>query len=254
MQTCTGVLHLPGNTSRVIMNIGSNIDPVLPPHDDPLTIAIAFEPVVGCLIKKHPRLYVVPAAVSAKGAWATMGVYNSHGLSSSLSAPSTKKARYMKLLRRAQPEVLFVPVLSMVQVLEGIPPEVEIWFIKTDMQGHDFEALAGGGELLKRVHYLRVEAWAENVYSYEGAHNDFCNDHFPYFTALGFEFVELTGYWKHHRFKGHDAAAAFCALHKDDKAHHGIRDVDAFWRRKGTTMPPPPSQFENPVMARRQRR
>jgi hypothetical protein len=249
---CEGLLNLPANTSTVIMNIGSNIDPVLPPAQDFQTIAIAFGPIVGCRIKRRDRLYVVPAAVSATASFATMSVLNMNGLSSSLSAPATKNAAFMRGITEARPAPsVFVPVLSTRMLLEAIPPDVELWFLKTDMQGHDFEALAGGGELLKRVHYLRVECWASNVFSYEGVRNDFCNDHLPHMTALGFEFVETVGYRKAHRFKGIAAANAFCAQARVARKHFGIQDMDAFWKRQDTWLPPPPSHFLDPVMARR---
>ena len=34
-----------------------------------------------------------------------------------------------------------------------------IWYMKTDMQGHDYSALVGGGDLLKRVNYIKSECW-----------------------------------------------------------------------------------------------
>ena len=46
---------LPWYTKRVVMNIGSNLQPVLPPENDLNTSAIAFEPIVYCEIPvKHP--------------------------------------------------------------------------------------------------------------------------------------------------------------------------------------------------------
>jgi len=57
-------LPLPPSIDRLIVNIGSNTDPLLP--SDASTAALAFEPIVPYRIKPSPNLYVVPAAVSAR--------------------------------------------------------------------------------------------------------------------------------------------------------------------------------------------
>ncbi len=77
--------------THIIMNIGSNVDPIIPrlTDDDPCTVSIAFEPIVSHLIPKHPALHVIPAAVTGDdNGWAAMNIYNRNGASSSLSKAS----------------------------------------------------------------------------------------------------------------------------------------------------------------------
>ena len=113
-------ISLPPNVKRVMLNVGSFTTPVLPEGDD--TIAIAFEPIVGCEIKSHPNLYVVHTAVSANSSLATMQVYN-RGISSSLSTANPgwwstgKRHSGMKI----------VPTLSLATVIDSIPEHVLIW-------------------------------------------------------------------------------------------------------------------------------
>ena len=110
-------LSLPPNVKRVMLNVGSFTTPVLPEGDD--TIAIAFEPIVGCEMKSHPNLYVVHTAVSANSSLATMQVYN-RGISSSLSTANPgwwntgKRHSGMKI----------VPTLSLATVIDSIPEHV----------------------------------------------------------------------------------------------------------------------------------
>ena len=77
---------LPPAVTRLYVNIGSNDSPQLAPADN-ISATIAFEPVVGCRIKRAHNLFVVHAAVSDEASLASMNVLNSHGLSSSLAEP-----------------------------------------------------------------------------------------------------------------------------------------------------------------------
>ena len=36
---------------------------------------------------------------------------------------------------------------------------LNLWYLKTDMQGSDFTALVGGGDLLKHIQYIKTEVW-----------------------------------------------------------------------------------------------
>lgn len=236
-----GVIALPVNVTRVFLNIGSHIDPMPPPRNEMNTVTIAFEPIVGCRIKPRDWLYVIHAAVEADTSIATMGVYNAAQESSSLSAP----AMDFKFTQRAQRSVL-VPVISMRTVLSSIPYEVDIWFMKTDMQGHDYNTMVAAGELLGRVHYIRVESWIKNMYSYKGVRNDFCRDLFPYMRTHGFELVHMHGNSGARSavndgrgVVGQAAALAWCELHKDAPVQAGLLEADAYFKRVGTQLPPP---------------
>ena len=56
---------LPG-IKHVIINVGSNVDPPFPPADNESIAVLAVEPVLGTAAKiaKHPRLYVICAAIA----------------------------------------------------------------------------------------------------------------------------------------------------------------------------------------------
>ena len=78
--------QLPHATRHVLLNIGSNLQPVRPPPNDNSTVAIVFEPIVAAKIVPESRLYVVSAAVSDESGLTTMGVFNQDGVSSSLAS------------------------------------------------------------------------------------------------------------------------------------------------------------------------
>jgi hypothetical protein len=236
-----GFIALPGNVTRVFLNIGSHIDPMPPPRGDMNTVTIAFEPVVGCRIKPREWLYVINAAVEADTSIATMGVYNSAQESSSLSVP----AMGFEFARRVQRAVL-VPVISIRTVLSSIPYEIDIWFMKTDMQGHDYNTMVAGGELLGRVHYIRVECWIKNIFSYKGVRNDFCRDLFPYMRTHGFELVHMHGNSgaraavnNGRGVAGQAAALEWCEQTKNEPIQAGLLEADAYFKRVGTVLPLP---------------
>ena len=169
------------------MNIGSNKNPVLPPANDSSVVTIAFEPVVFSRIVPHERLFVVPAAVGASSGIATMRLFaKNEGQSSSLLAPAQASQDYGISLARTS-ERKFVPLVTMSDALSSLPNGVELWFLKTDMQGFDATALKAGGHLLRRAHYVKSEVNMLGAASYEGASNSYCNDVLPLMLAHGFE-------------------------------------------------------------------
>jgi hypothetical protein len=105
-------IRLADSVRTVLVNIGSNLEPLLPPDNDPTVAAIAFEPIVHCNVSQlHPRLYVVPAAVSSEDGLATMEVLHVNGVSSSLSSPVTAVRKILKEpgLQRGGPAERLVP-------------------------------------------------------------------------------------------------------------------------------------------------
>ena len=105
-------------------------------------------PVVHEKILPMDRLYVVPAAVSGTQGIATMGVYNLNGLSSSLSAPAAGlSAKWAS--SRMPTNATTVTTFAMADVLNAYRGRV--WYLKTDMQGHDFVSLKSAGQLLRTV-------------------------------------------------------------------------------------------------------
>lgn len=244
----TALAALPSAARHVFMNIGSNIDPLLPPDGDESVVSIAFEPIVSNRIPPSRGLFVVAAAVSNFSGMAQMGVYNDRGLSSSLAKPA-----WSGLLTDEHAPQL-VPVISMSTVLASLPSRIDVWFLKTDMQGHDFIALSSTGALLRqRVHYIMSETAVNNVHAYNGTANDLCRDHLPFMRANGFKMLGMCKPCKaafSSRAGGRKRQAQrpslseidrFCFLQRRNKARPGLAERDVWWKRVDTTLPPPPS-------------
>lgn len=134
------LLKFPPGIKGTIINIGSSVDPILPRQQDgPCVMTIAFEPIVPNLIEENPRLQVVPAAIAASPGLSTMIYMNRQGVSSSLSEPAS--SQYWNSNPERDGVLKFVPLPSFLHVLDSIPIDIRINFLKTDMQGHDFFAL-----------------------------------------------------------------------------------------------------------------
>eukprot|EP00966_Prymnesium_polylepis_P021908 503549-Prymnesium_polylepis.1 len=153
---CCGLIELPASITQVVLNIGSNLQLTRPPSDSTVAV-VAFEPIVHCKIEATERLYVVPAAVSAADSVSTMRVLGQSGVSSSLAKPS-KLAQTIMMETKDKEEIRLVPVLAMKSVLDSLPQQIV--FLKTDMQGHDFQTLQSAGrQLAERVHYIHSEVF-----------------------------------------------------------------------------------------------
>ena len=239
--------------TRLLLNIGSNLNPVLPPRHDNTTAALIFEPIVGCSLKMNsPRVSVVVAAVSDEASLATMNVYNTHGLSSSLSIAAKAGSWNRNGAQR------MVPVIAMRTVLQSIPADIELWFLKTDMQGYDWRALGSVGRELRRAHYLTTEVYVGGHYTYSGVQNDYCRQWLPHMLRLGY--VPLGLFRDQPRPKmdlytisneslgspqarHEQAALEFCArtrMEADGAKTTTVYEANAYWLLRGSKMPPPP--------------
>ena len=163
------------SVERVIVNVGSNTQPSL--SHDPKTVAIAVEPMVGCRIREQRNLHVLHAAVAANNTLAFMQWYNKFGESSSLGT-ATEKADYTTRYRGKRK---IVNVISLTTLVESIPLTVKLWYLKTDMQGFDFDALRSAADVLRtgRAQYVMSEVWWDRYQSYAGQSNDFCLHQYP---------------------------------------------------------------------------
>ncbi|KAI2505335.1 hypothetical protein MHU86_9135 [Fragilaria crotonensis] len=231
-------MELPGNISEVFLNIGSNLDPILPPVDSgDKGLTIAFEPIVGCKIKPHKQLMVVQAAVDATAGLSSMFVFNQDGLSSSLSKPAYQD--FWNSDSNRDGHIQIVPIITLRQILHAIPLHIAIPYIKTDMQGHDFVAIAAAGESLfkRNVDYLYTEVYVNNLSSYKGVNNDFCTTWWPHMQRVGYDLVFLeqlgqprldpkatTDFCAQQRLKGETTATATEVL---------MSEGNALWKRKG---------------------
>jgi hypothetical protein len=221
-------LDLGRDVSSIIINIGSNLDPIVPLN--PCSVAIALEPVVASQIPPHPGLFVVPAAVTGNSPvnLAPIHLYNKDGVSSSLNTPAKEAFWNKNKLRDGN--ILLVPTLSFSSLLQSFS-SYPIDFVLTDMQGLDFEAVSSAGNLLLAVKRLKTEVNKDQVRTYTGPRNDFCKDWLPYMTQLGYIFeclitggeVPVEGYMSQQE--------ALESCEKDRaKIGIGLSEYDALWR------------------------
>ena len=160
------LLALPPAVDRVIINIGSSKDPPAPPDERTAVIAVEPIPATALAIPRHPLTFVIVAAISNASGFANFFTYNRNGESSTLAqlpeavTSSTHSSKWWAQdnVRPADvPPVLFVPVLTLAQLLGAIPPRVRVAFLKTDMQGYDFTAVAAAGRALRRAEVVQAE-------------------------------------------------------------------------------------------------
>jgi FkbM family methyltransferase len=192
-------LKFPPGVKRLIINVGSNLQPPVPKDED--TAVIAVEPMLDTAsrIPKHPRVFVVTAAVSSAVSIASFFSYNFNGESSSLSQMKDEdkgKATSWWADDKARQEgyapVSFVPVITLRMILDAIPPEMDILLLKTDMQGYDFTAVsAAGSEALARIRQVYNEVNCHGfAWNPSAPLNDFDAVWADYMASRGFKLDE----------------------------------------------------------------
>ena len=245
-------LTLPERVRRVVLEVGSNDDPVVAVGEDALTIA--FEPLMDVVARTRPHanLRMVPAAVTADGeaGLRAFHFYNDRGWSSSLGTPAQPGQFWNNAPARGDGTVALVPALGLGDVLDSLG-SVDVALLKTDMQGADFGAVASAGTRVRRIAWLLTELWVDNVRTYAGFDNDLCRDWLPHMAAQGFSLVGLDcgGALADLPSCGGAPAdawtadgAACCAANRAEhpNATAGLRECDALWARDGATGDPPP--------------
>ena len=245
------VLDLPPSVKEIVLNIGSNKDPILPrAASGPCAVTLAFEPVIPELIPEHPQ--ILPEAVSDSSSLATMYKYNRDGVSSSLSktaADSFWNTGDKKM------GVKIVPVASMADVLQSIPSHVTIDFIQTDAQGYDFAMIQAGIEkiLARGVKFPKTETYTDNVITYQGVDNDLCLHWIPFMTANGYSLIGTTHDYNQ-GFNPVDKVLQACARQQksssDPKA--GLKEADALWKLSSVTGVVDHFRFAYPILSKTQ--
>eukprot|EP01062_Namystynia_karyoxenos_P066468 TRINITY_DN60392_c0_g1_i1.p1 TRINITY_DN60392_c0_g1~~TRINITY_DN60392_c0_g1_i1.p1 ORF type:complete len:374 (+),score=104.84 TRINITY_DN60392_c0_g1_i1:87-1124(+) len=219
-------LALPPGTRRVLINIGSHVDPPIPPEDELDLAVLAVEPVLqtAVAITAHPRRLVLAAAISGgPPGVAVMHVLGRDGKqkeqtwSSSLSKPA-EGADWTGPQRLPQPTV----VIPLSTLLEAVPSTVTIPLLKLDMQGHDFAAVQSAGPLLRqRCPCLWTETYKGDPEqtSYVGVRNHVTLDWLPFMTQAGYKVLYAPD------------------LTKDVRAENGTDgppgEADVIWARVG---------------------
>ena len=155
-----------------MIDIGASTEPLKPSRGSKVAV-IAFEPVVykaaaSKWLHHHAYsdcggLHLVQAAVAADD-----GLSRMHATTRS------------------------VVVLGLGSIIDLIPKTMELWLLKIDAQGHDADTLQGAYWSLRRASYLIAEASLYSMPSYDGATNDFCDDHWI-LLQHDFELIALKG-------------------------------------------------------------
>ena len=177
--------------SRIIIDIGANLDPIQSPGNDTLVLAIG--PVVHAGIRRHPRLLVVPAAVCRRRSrtateWRTCqctrrGV-GPHGR----RPPPCHRLWILNGVSKTGSQ-LPVPLLSASRMFASILKEMSVVLLKTDMQNHDFSIVRATGNALRRARRIKneVDPKAGVAGGYVNQSNGICNDFMSYMSRRGFD-------------------------------------------------------------------
>jgi FkbM family methyltransferase len=150
---------------------------------------IAIEPLEQCwkTWPDNPRLIALPVAISLERGFMDFHVNSNDGTSSLL--PSVEGNRVSQQTRTVR--VIKVPVLRLEDVLERIRPEVDVEFLKTDVQGHDLQVLKSAADQIRRVSRVRAEVINERIYEGSGELRPGTEAEFvSYMQSKGFRFVE----------------------------------------------------------------
>ena len=151
-------LSFPPGITKLWINVGSHVDPPMPP--DAETAVLAIEPVLktAAAIEPHPNLYVVTAAISDTPSFAKFTIFN-RGMSSSLAEPVDPNI-YWALKDGGYPPFSIVPVLTLDHLIASIPDSIRIELVKTDMQSFDLRAAKSASlESLARVEKYQAEVY-----------------------------------------------------------------------------------------------
>lgn len=258
-----GTIQLPASTRALLVNIGSNVDPVRTMLEfKDVSSIIAFEPIVPHLIPQAKNLYVIPAAVAGNDGVASMMLAGrSKNYAASASSLSHKVTNYSEVATRNAtsldeeqkrriglsttdksqgPTFKLVPIVSMQSVMATMPASIPLVYLKTDMQGYDFSSLSVVGDELNRFQFLRLECFLEGRTTYAGMHNDFCRDWLPHMTRIGMTLVGLYIYDQSGKVAMPAREAQRRCRDQGFADFHGAIEADAFWASPNRSLSRPP--------------
>jgi FkbM family methyltransferase len=188
-----GRLAVPDRVRRVWIDVGAHElettkDELLGNRDMAL---IAIEPLEECW-KTWPdkaRLFALPVAISTERGWMDFHVNAGNATSSLLE---TVQGNMVPELTKTV-ETRKVPVLRLQDVLERIPLDMDIEYLKTDVQGHDLQVLKSAGEEIRRVRRVKVEVINAPIYGGTGERRPGTEEEFvDYLAGHGFDFERDT--------------------------------------------------------------
>jgi FkbM family methyltransferase len=191
-----GRFVVPRTVKRAWIDVGAHMmewtRPELETRSDIMVVAI--EPLSECwkTWADTPRLIALPVAISIERGVMDFNV-NAANVTSSLL--KSVEGNSVSALTRTV-EVRKVPVLRLEDALERIPPEIDVDFLKTDVQGLDLQVLKSAGDQIRRVRHVRAEVINEKIYEptatiRPGTETEFVE----YMTGKGFQFEGDTEIW-----------------------------------------------------------
>lgn len=184
-----GRFVLPARVRRVWIDVGAhNLETTRDELDDrPDMALIAIEPQEECW-KTWPdkaRLIALPVAISTDRGWMEFHVNANNATSSLLK---TVDGNIVDDLTKTV-QTRKVPVLRLQDVIERVPPEIDVEYVKTDVQGHDLQVLRSAGEHIRRVRRVKAEIINAAIYEGSGEWRPGTEAEFvAYMQGQGFEF------------------------------------------------------------------
>ncbi|HEY2944873.1 MAG TPA: FkbM family methyltransferase [Vicinamibacteria bacterium] len=192
-----GHFVIPRGARRAWIDVGAHMlettKTELTTHDD--LVLIAIEPLAECwkLWPDNPRLIAVPVAISLERGWMDFNVNAANVTSSLLKSVAGNSVD----VATRTVEVRKVPVIRLDDVLERIGPDIDVEYVKTDVQGVDLQVLQSAGESLRRAKGVRAEVINEAIYQASGQlHPGTEKEFVDYMASKGFEFVRDDEIWQ----------------------------------------------------------
>lgn len=188
-----GRFAFPGQVTRVWVDVGAHL---LETTGDALKSEanlglVAVEPQAQCWLKwpDSPRLAALPVALFLVRGTMDFHVNADDQTSSLAPSVSEKQAKALDKSMKTV-EVRKVPVLRLEDVLAAVPEDLEIEYLKTDVQGVDLQVIQSAGEQLRRVRRVRVEVINAPYYAHLGGHKPMPEQEMvAYMRSMGFRFV-----------------------------------------------------------------
>jgi len=211
---------------KVHINVGPNVSPITPPDgDDTAVVAVEANLAIAHHLRETyqkklfpHRFFVVSCAVAGpplSHLFQPFRFYNGNrGDSSSLAEALSKEkwATEMNVTSAFGPGPAgfdFVPVIPLQDLLDSIPTDLEIEFLKTDTQGFDLSVLKSASrEAIRRVTRIQSETYSAGNQRYAAQNNRLVEDWIPFMAEMGYELTNPV---------------------KDGKV--GVLEYDAMWKR-----------------------
>ena len=180
-----GFWSFPPQVKKVVVDVGAyklrRTEHYLKRHRDVGLVAVEPMAAPWADWPDDPRIIGVPVAISLERGTLSFNI-NEKDVTSSLLETTDES-----LLSSDTVEVRQVPGVRLEDVLERIPTNLPIIFLKTDVQGMDLAALMSAGEQLRRVKEVHTEIINDPSYKKGGKGSMSSEEEFhSYMASMGF--------------------------------------------------------------------